>query len=352
MPYSNRKYYHSSSFKMAVLFTIILGLSAIILGYFIYSYSKGEYISEDKVAISAEIYNQILCLGGVSIFLMFLVAVISFFLSVFVVNRINIIAKTAGKIMVTGDLSGRISIDNKWDDLSNLSFVLNEMLETIENLVSDVKQVSDNIAHDLRTPLARLRNDLENFKLTTENPKLANKLIKEADNLLQTFNAILRISNIEKGKRLSNFELTNLENLIYDVIELYEPIAQEKSIKINSNLLSINFLADKDLLFQALANIIDNSIKFTPENGVIGINLSHDKTNIYIAISDTGIGVNDFEKEKIFDRFYRTEASRTSKGNGLGLSLVKAVINLHKGKISVADNIPNGLVTKIQLPKN
>ncbi len=336
---------------MAVLFAFILSISAIILGYFIFAYSKGEYISDDKVAISANTYEKILTLGSVSIFLMFLVASISFFLSVFVVNRINIIAKTAGKIMATGDLSGRINIDSKWDDLSNLSFVLNEMLETIENLVNDVKLASDNIAHDLRTPLTRLRNDLEDFKLTSQNPKYANKLIKEADNLLQTFNAILRISNIEKGKQISNFEKVNLKNLIADLIDLYEPIANEKNIKIESLLNNIENICDKNLLFQAFANVLDNSIKFTPENGLIKISLYQDKLNIYIIFADNGYGVSDVDKEKIFDRFYRAETCRKSKGNGLGLSLVKAVINLHKGKISVYDNNPQGLITKIEIPK-
>ena len=158
---TTRKYYESSSFKMAVLFTILLGFSAVILFYFIYAYSNGQKISDSMVGISANTYSQILWLGSISIFLLLCVASISFALSIFVVNRINIISNTAKRIMLTGDLSRRIDIDHRWDDLSNLAYILNDMFARIEQLMADIRQVSDNIAHDLRTPLTRLRNNLE-----------------------------------------------------------------------------------------------------------------------------------------------------------------------------------------------
>jgi signal transduction histidine kinase len=345
MAEKNRKYYQSSSFKMAVLFAILLGLSGVILGYFMYAYNNGVKISEAQVAISKDVYNRILWLGGICIFLLSIVAVISFGLSIFVVRRINLISNTAKKIMITGDLSKRIQIDHRWDDLSDLAYTLNEMLSKIESLMADVRQVSDNIAHDLRTPLTRIRNNLESLKQETKNTEMVEKLTNEADGLLQTFNASLRITNIEKGKRHNNFTEVYLNEILTDVIELYEPLAHEKNIEIKVELEKTKYNGDRDLLFQAFANIIDNSVKFTPNNGIISIKLSGNQ----VTVSDTGIGLFDEEKSKVFERFYRSDKSRYLEGNGLGLSLVKAVVDLHKGKIELADNTPSGLVFMVVL---
>lgn len=344
-----RKYYQSSSFKMAVLFTVILGFSAVILGYFMFAYTQGEQISATQVAISNDTYNRILWLGVICIILLSVVSLISFWLSIFVVKRINIIAHTARKIMLTGDLSRRIEIDHRWDDLSNLAYILNDMFTRIEQLMIDIRLVSDNIAHDLRTPLTRLRNNLESFGSENNNPQNTAKLISEADNLLQTFNAILRITNIEKGKRHSNFAEVSLNSILNDVVELYEPVAAEKGINIKSNIQEINYFGDKDLLFQAFANILDNSIKYTSGGGFIGVELISENNSKIISIKDSGVGISDEDKAKVFDRFYRADESRNSKGSGLGLSLVKAIINLHKGKIELLDNQPNGLVFKVVL---
>jgi len=346
MTEKNRKYYQSSSFKMAALFALLLSFAGVILGYFIYAYSNGEIISDSQVAISTATYNQILLLGAISICLLLCVALISFGLSIFVVRRINLISNTAKRIMYTGDLSKRINIDHRWDDLSDLAFVLNEMLEKIEKLMAGIKQVSDNIAHDLRTPLTRLRNKLEGLSISENNSSEFEKMINEADNLLNTFNALLRISNIEKGKRHNQFLGINLKNLLSDVIELYEPLAHEKNIQLNFKLADVNFYCDKDLLFQAFANILDNSVKFTKNGGLIEIELSENKI---ITIKDNGNGISNEEKEKVFDRFYRSDASRNTSGNGLGLSLVKAVIDMHKAKIELADNVPSGLIVKVIL---
>jgi signal transduction histidine kinase len=312
-----------------------------------YSYTHGEYIDEARVAISATTYKYIQILGVISILLMSLVVLISFFISFYVVNRINIIASTANEIIETADLSRRISINKRWDDLSNLAYILNHMLSKIEQLMIDVRQVSDNIAHDLRTPLTRLRNHLENARNESSNPEEISKIINEADAILQTFNALLRITNIEKSKRHIKFSEVKLSEIINDVIELYEPLAEEKNISIKTKLDFIGYAGDKDLIFQLLANILDNSIKFTPQNGSISFELKNANKKPLIIISDSGIGIEDSEKKKVFDRFYRSDKSRNSDGSGLGLSLVQAIINLHKAKIELFDNHPCGLTTKI-----
>ncbi len=338
-----RKYSSSSSFKMAVLFSVLLGISSSILIYFIYSYGQGEYIGKDLVAIHVRTYEMILLLGVLSISSMSLVVIISFLTSNFVVKRINIIGSTAQSIINTGNLSRRIDIDTTWDDLSNLSEILNTLFDRIETSMEDVRRVSDNIAHDLKTPLTRLRNNLETLKKKKSlEEEDIDKMIDEADQLLQTFGALLRITNIEKGKRHSEFRKVDLKEIINDVTELYEPIAEDKNVKIKSNLEEIKFEGDKDLLFQAIANILDNAVKFSKNNTEIIITLKRIKKEILIKISDGGNGISLDDKKRIFERFYRADQSRNSEGSGLGLSLVYAIIKLHKGSIEVTDSITGG----------
>lgn len=295
-------------------------------------------------------------LGVVTIALMSAVIATSFFISNYVVALTNRIAGTSREIILTGDLSRRIDVKTNWDDLSNLAEILNHMLARIEGLLIGVRRVSDNIAHDLRTPLARLRNHLEQLNSKMEelgDPQLqesTQQLLGEADHILNTFKALLRIANIESGKRHSEFGICSVKQLIEDVIEFYEPLAEEKNVVFNSLLNEVELNCDHDLLFQAIANVVDNAIKFSPPNTRIDILLESDLDEVAISVCDQGPGVPDTEKERVFDRFYRTEKCRSSPGNGLGLSLVSAIIELHGGRIRLEDNNP-GLCTAMVLPK-
>lgn len=307
---------------MAASFTVLLGISASILGYF-------------TAIASPENLPTVLTFSGIMFALMLMVVIISFVISVFVVRRINLIAETAKNVMDTGDLSRRISIDTNWDDLSNLAQILNQLLERIEFLMEGVKRVSDNIAHDLRTPLTRLRNELETLRTT--DPEIADKLIAEADHLLNTFNALLRIATIETGKHSQAFSETDVQVILNDVIEFYAPLADEKQITIEQDLKALMVKGDRDMLFQAFANLLDNAIKFTPKHGNITIIMTEGKE---IIITDTGSGIADQDKNKVFDRFYRCEKSRHTHGNGLGLSMVAAILGLHHASITLSDNNP------------
>lgn len=279
-------------------------------------------------------------IGVASIFFVMAVVFVSYIISIFVVSGTNKIANTAREIIETGDLSRRVQIGAQWDDLSNMAIVLNMLLDRVEELMQGVRQVSDNIAHDLRTPLTRMRGHIENLKDGAGKERLLN----EADHILNTFNALLRISRLESEKKRSHFRNLNLKEIIEDVAAFYEPLAEEKSIMLSSKLEDAEINGDRDILFQAYANILDNAIKFTPPNGKVSIELqneqSGEKNRITAKISDTGAGITNADKNKIFDRFYRGEKSRTSAGTGLGLSLVKAVIDLHGGKIEIKDNAP------------
>ncbi len=278
-------------------------------------------------------------------FMLFLV-VVSFFISVFVVSRINLIAKTAQQIMHTGDLSKRISIEGNWDDLSNLAQILNAMFARIEMLMAGIRDVSDSIAHDLRTPLTRLRQHLESSAKKKPTQKEMERLIEEADALLETFNSLLRISNIEKGKRHQPFETVNLIAIMQDVAELYEPVSEEKNITLAlKHCEQAQVQGDKHLLFQLFANLLDNAVKFSPKGTTVSLLVEQKNKRVVVSISDQGSGLSQQERDKVFQRFYRADKSRNTSGNGLGLSLVKAIAELHNADIQLEDNTPGLRVT-------
>jgi signal transduction histidine kinase len=247
------------------------------------------------------------------------------------------------------DLSRRIAIDTQWDDLSNLAQVLNQFLEQLEVLMTGVREVSNNIAHDLRTPLAGLRSDIESLKGGQVDDQQLDALIAETDKILGIFQSLLRITNIEQGKRTHAFAAVDLRALLQDVIELYEPVAEEKEVTLYAQLvppLTIN--GDADLLFQLFANVLDNAVKFSPYGARIEIGAVQERGRVVISIVDHGPGIPDSEKEKVFKHFYRGDASRSTQGNGLGLSLVKAVVQQHQGQIVLEDAEP-GLSVKVVL---
>ncbi len=255
--------------------------------------------------------------------------------------------------IMRGDLSERISIKDSRGSFRALAITFNRMLDRIQALMEGMRQVSDNIAHDLRTPLTRLRNHLASLHnmVAGDAKNTVQALLEEADGLLATFNALLRIAQIESGNRLSGFQQLDMTVILRDVIELYEPLAADKRIEIKAKLpASLPLSGDRDLLFQAFANVLDNAIKYTPEEGDIWIRAELSNTEIWVEVADSGGGIPAADREKVFRRFYRVESSRGQQpGNGLGLSLVQAVVNLHAGGIALADNHP-GLKVTVRLP--
>ncbi|OJF69135.1 two-component sensor histidine kinase [Alteromonas sp. V450] len=256
-------------------------------------------------------------------------SILSFAIAVYVVNRINRMSQTADKIIKTGSLQERLEIDSSWDDLSSLSFVFNQMLDTIESSVNNIKSVTDSIAHDLRTPLSRLRNTLERI----EDDQLREDTTQEADNLLNMFNSLLRISGLETTNKKEGFCSTDVRAIVEDVVDLYHPLAEERNITLSSSFKNARIHADPNLLFQAVANVLDNAIKYSQEGSAVDVQMTRTKGNLVIAINDAGIGVSEHDLIHLERRFYRADGSRTSKGNGLGLSLVSAIIKLHDGRI-------------------
>lgn len=271
------------------------------------------------------------------------------------VEQIDKINRTLHRIM-SGNLSERIRDDSQRGELRELATNINSMLDRIQMLMQGMLQVTDNIAHDLRTPLTRLRNHLSDLQERLEDvPEGDNvqTLIDEADAILATFSALLRIARVEAGNRRSAFAVIDPKVILLDVIELYEPLAMDKAIAMTQSLAdNLRLEGDRDLLFQAMANLIDNAIKYTPAGGDIDIGLSSQGDRIIVTVADTGCGIPESDRSKVFRRFYRVESSRSEQpGNGLGLSLVWAVVKLHGGDITMEDNRP-GLRVVISLPSN
>lgn len=267
-------------------------------------------------------------------------------------RRINAINRTSEAIM-KGNLSQRIPTRGSNDDFDDLAGNLNAMLDRIEELMIGVRRVSDNIAHDLKTPLARIRNRLEVLKQSVQSSpnqsELVEQVLADADGLLSTFNALLRIARIESAQRKEAFSVIDFSVLVNDVAEFYEPLTEDKgqslSIKTDPG---ISILGDRDLLFQAIANLVDNAIKYTPPNGEVRLSLIADSSPT-LTICDDGVGIPIAEREKVWQRFYRADSSRTTPGSGLGLALVDAVARLHNIEMSLGDNKP-GLCVQLQLP--
>ncbi len=255
--------------------------------------------------------------------------------------------------IVHGDLTQRIPVGDSVGNVKLLIENFNSMLDQAQSLMEGVRTVSDNIAHDLRTPLTHIRNNLSQLKQDSrdEDEEAVQAIIDECDGILATFNALLRIAQLEAGNRIQQFSHIEMPALVQDVVDLYEPLAQEKDIALHCVCAADVYCdGDRDLVFQMLANLLDNAVKYTPRGGTITVTLgAGDNGHPHLCVADTGPGVPETDRENVFRRFFRLESSRGQEpGNGLGLSLVKAVVNLHRGVIQLLDNHP-GLRVEVTL---
>ncbi|HEX2113985.1 MAG TPA: HAMP domain-containing sensor histidine kinase [Alphaproteobacteria bacterium] len=255
----------------------------------------------------------------------------------------------ASREIIRGDLSRRMPTRGTGDEFDQLAENLNAMLDQIARLMDGIRQVSDNIAHDLRTPLTRLRSRLEAARLSQADPAMRatiDELIADADALLSTFNALLRIAEIEAGRRRAAFEAVDLAEIARDAVELYEPVAQDKRQTIAADLASGAVAkGDRHLLAQAVANLLDNAIKYSPEGARIAVTTTVLPAGPVLSVADNGPGIPAEFRDKAVRRFFRLETSRSTPGTGLGLSLVSAVAKLHGARLALEDNAPGLRVT-------
>jgi signal transduction histidine kinase len=284
-----------------------------------------------------------------------------FFVSRRILSRIDAMTGTAQTIMA-GDLSGRLPVAGTGDELDRLADNVNAMLERIEALMRGLKEVSDNIAHDLKTPLTRLRNRCEQaLRSATGEASYRAALdatIAESDDLIRTFDALLMIARAESGQARENMTEFDASEIARDVGELYEPVADEKGIALKIDAPeAAPVRGNRELVSQALANLIDNAIKYAGPNGKVNgvpaeivVRAGDDGERITLSVADRGPGIPDADRGRVVERFVRLEQSRSEPGSGLGLSLASAVARLHGGELKLEDNHP-GLRTTIALPR-
>ncbi|MCF6764233.1 HAMP domain-containing histidine kinase [Thiotrichales bacterium 19S3-7] len=333
-----RRYLISSSFIMAFLFALLLGISLTLWGYILVHFWE---VFDKNIILKVSIFVSMICT--------IIVIGVSFFISIYVVRRINHISNTAVSMMQTNDLSQRIHIVTRWDDLSNLAHVLNQLLDKIEKLMYDLKVVSDNIAHDLRTPLTRMRNELSVLK-SQHNNFMVDKALTECENLLNTFNTILRISYLEHGKQILFKKNYAIDQILHDAILYYMPAFEGKNITMHLMIAEKTLSLDRDLCFQAIINILDNTSYYAPEDSDVKIVGEISEYYYVIKFIDQGVGIKMENINKIFNRFFREDKSRSNQGSGLGLSMAKVVIQKHMGKISANNNLEQGLTVTVKLP--
>jgi signal transduction histidine kinase len=255
---------------------------------------------------------------------------------------------TTARIMA-GELGRRIATHGNGDEFDDLAQNLNAMLERIERLLAGMRQVSEDIAHDLRTPLSRMRSRIEVALMGAPNPEEARGLLedtlRDADGLIETFNALLAIARAEAGAQHGDWERLDLAELARDVAELYEPLAEEASITLRLDARAgAAIQGHRQLVAQAIANVADNAIKYTPAGGTVTIATAALPTPT-VTVTDTGPGIPPEQREHAKQRFVRLDAQRSTPGSGLGLSLVDAVAKLHDARLTLADNDPGLRVT-------
>jgi signal transduction histidine kinase len=284
-----------------------------------------------------------------------------FFVSRRVLNRVEAMTDKA-QIIMAGDLAGRLPVAGTGDELDRLAEHLNAMLERIEALMRGLKEVSDNIAHDLKTPLTRLRNRCEQTLRgsagVADYRAALEATIAESDELIRTFNALLMIARAESGQARDNMTEFDAAEIARDVGELYEPLADEKGIALTVDApAAAPVRGNRELVSQALANLIDNAIKYAGPNGEVNgapaeivVKAGNDGERIALSVADRGPGIAEADRGRVVERFVRLEQSRSAPGSGLGLSLAAAVARLHGGELKLEDN-NNRLRSTIALPR-
>ena len=270
-------------------------------------------------------------------------------------SRIHSIRQTVSAI-IHGDLKHRLPTHLSDDELNTLSRTINGMLDQIEQLVHGVRNVSNSIAHDLRTPLAELRSRLEELALmrppSEETFAQIDGAVADVDRVIRIFDALLRLAEIDAGLRRSGFTSFDLADLAANAVEFYAPAAEIKDIRLTFEADGPLLVSgDPVLLAQALSNLIDNALKFAPEHGQIAIAVRRrgDGAGV-ISVADNGPGISAAEKTKVVERFYRGDASRGTPGVGLGLALVQAVAKLHGSALELTDHDP-GLCVTLTIPR-
>ena len=289
--------------------------------------------------------------------LLLVAAAVGWFMARRAVSGVEAVTRTARKIS-EGSLQERVPVKPTGDEIDQLATTFNQMLDRIQALVTEIKEMNDNIAHDLRSPIARIRGLAEVTLTTGKSPAdfevMTASTIEECDRLLDMINTMLAISKTEAGVEKVSHDKVDIATLIGNACELFEALAEEKNVALRCHAPEKTMvLGDARMLQRMLANLLDNAVKYTPPGGAVEILLSEsEKKDLTIAIRDTGIGISEADLAHVFERFYRCDRSRSQPGTGLGLSLARAIARAHGGDITVMSTLDQGSTFTITLPKN
>ncbi|HEV7960553.1 MAG TPA: HAMP domain-containing sensor histidine kinase, partial [Rhizomicrobium sp.] len=269
-------------------------------------------------------------------------------------RRLDTINRASGEIMA-GNMTRRVPVSGAQDEFDLLAENLNRMMDRIERLMKGLREVTDSVAHDLRTPLTRLRQRLEQsqarLSAAGSDTSEIEHAIADTDQLIGTFNALLLIAETDAGTARGAMSPLDLASVARDVSELYEPLAEERNVSLTLATASVPMIEGvRSLVAQALANLVDNAIKYTPPGGQVAISISQSFAGVDLAVADSGPGIPAHERSRVVERFVRLEASRNSPGTGLGLSLVAAVAHFHNAQLLLEDNAP-GLKAILRFPR-
>lgn len=345
----------SSTFRLALIAIAAFGLIVAAIMAYVYfgtiAYVQGRTgDAGDHSGFTAMIE---LAMMAVAVLLVVLAGLAAVLVTRRTVGRIEEINATSRAIMLSG-LDRRIPLRGSHDEWDRVAENLNQMLDRIETLMGEVKQVSDNVAHDLRTPLTRVRGRLEKAYHASRNGEadavLIGDTIADLDSVLGMFASITRISEIETRARRSAFRTLDLAEIAGEVVELYDAAAEQVATRLSlGGDRELAITGDRDLLFDAIANLVDNAIKHGRAGGQVTVTCRSAGGGAVIAVADDGPGIPADQCDHVFKRFYRLEQSRYTPGNGLGLSLVAAVAGLHGAEIALHDNAP-GLTVRLSFP--
>jgi signal transduction histidine kinase len=271
------------------------------------------------------------------------------FMSASLLRRVEGVSQTT-RAIIDGNLARRMPVSGSDDEFDHLAVSLNTMLDRMEALMEGLRQVSNDIAHDLRTPLTRLRQRLELARRRATTVEALQQAldgsVEQVDQILDTFGALLRIAQIEGGSRRRTFRPVDLTELLGALAETYQPVAEERAQRLRCAVeAGLEILGDRELLTQMFANLIENAIHHAPEQALIALEGRRQGSRIEMVVRDNGPGIPAVFRDRVFQRFFRLEQSRTTPGNGLGLSLVAAVASLHDIEISLGDNHPGLIIT-------
>ncbi|MCP1241015.1 HAMP domain-containing protein [Acetobacter lambici] len=261
-------------------------------------------------------------------------------------SRVKEMHEAIDRIMA-GDIHERLPANRERDDLERLAGSVNRMLDRLEHLMDGMRAVGNDIAHDLRTPLSRVRAKLERAQTGERDPEqleaAIGRAVDDLDQCLGIITALLRIAEIENSRRMAGFAQVRLRELMDDVFDLYEPIAEmeDKKLQALPSAVEGQVWGDRHLLIELLANLVDNAIKFTPEGGSIVLDVQQKDDAVLLIVTDTGTGIAPEERQNVLSRFYRSDKSRHVPGSGLGLSLVCAIAHLHDANVRIESG-PNG----------